>query len=306
MALHLDILLHICDILAQENVKESLKSWALVCSALSKTCQGHLFACVTLLVKDHSRRMYRLWKVLRANPKLGAYIKELHISFSRPSKSAYANPEIPSILPYCTNVTIFKVRTPINQGFSGMWYSLPKATLVALESILYSPALTGLEIGGFGLPPLSSFFSPCSSTLTQIQLLVGTVEERHEPLNVRGVKGEPIFLREITLEPGTGLSSFLEAEREDGGRVFEFSRLQNLSAFCSGERDVQSINTLLFRRAAPLRTLKIQHIRKSLFFVPSTAVCNVTNVGILKGFLGHPRDGYWTTSSIGIGSTNHQ
>ena len=270
MTLHLELLLRICDILAEEHDSESLKNCALVCSPLAALCQRHLFACVTLLVKIYSRRANRLWKVLRANPKIGTHIKELRISFARAHRGIYANPTIPCILAYCTSVTSFKLETLTGDevGFAGSWpQSLPQVTLEALESIIYSPTLTRLEIDGFSLPSLSIFLSPCSSSLNELHFLEGSFEKKRPGVNVQGAKGSPIFLRKLSM-PGIPLSSLLEAEREDGSHVVNFSRLQDVSAHFNLERDVKAINTLLFRCAAPLTSLRVEFTRESLESIP--------------------------------------
>jgi len=264
MTLHLDILLYICDILAQDSDIESLKSCALVCSQLAVVCQSHLFACVTLLVdsRDRSPKTYQLQKVLKANPKLGTYIKDLRISFSRSSYWPYpTDPAVAPILSYCTNVTSFKVKAVLShRQYRGMWpKAVPRDTSAALESIIYSPALARLKIGGFKFPSLAEFFSHCSSALTELHLLERSFEENQQ-LQARGIKGEPIFLRKLSLKARSSelLSFLLEAEREDGRLVFDFSQLQDLSTSCNSASVTQSINTLLFRCAAPLRTLEIE------------------------------------------------
>ena len=253
--------MRIFDILAEDHDAPSLKNCALACSQFTAPCQSHLLARVSLSVRRESSNVQKLWRVLKANPTLGAHIKRLQISFER--SSDYANPKIPFILACCTNVTSFKLQTLSGDRASPpVWpTSLPRATLVALESIIYSQNLTRLEIDGFFLP-FATFFSRCSTALTELHLRL--FENMDVPVSKdRGVKGSPITLRKLSLPALIPLPSLLDAKREDDQPIFDFSQLQDFWGHCNTTKDVQDINTLLARHGAPLKRLRLRFSGKS-------------------------------------------
>jgi len=268
MTLLVEIFLRIFDMLAEDHDMASLKNCALACSQLAALCQSHRFACVMLPITSYSRRANNLWQVLQANPKLGTHIKELHISFGRAQTEIYANPTIPPILAYCTSVTSFKLEmlSVRLSDYLPVWpTSLPRVTLDALESIIYSPKLTRLEIKGFGLPPLSIFLSPCSSALNELHLLKHSFESDIRPgTDVRGAKGSPISLRKLSVQGAIPLSSILEADLGDGRSLFDLSQLQELDAHFKMVRSGQDYNALLARHGAPLTRFRLTFSGKSL------------------------------------------
>lgn len=260
MTLHLEILMHICDTLAEARDVGSLKNCALTCSQLRESCQGHLFSRVTLSVQ-HAGRVQKLWRLLKANPKLGGHIKRLQVSFER--SPDYANPKIPYILGCCTSVTSLKLQTLSGERtFPPVWpTALPQATVVALERIIYSPVLTRLEIEGFFLP-FAAFFSRCSPALAEVHLRL--FENMNVPVSKdRGVKGTPITLRKLSISALIPLPALLNAQREDGQRIFDFSQLQGFGGHCNTAKDVQDIKMLLARHGAPLTKLRLRFSGKS-------------------------------------------
>jgi len=254
--LPLEVMMHICDIVADNDDSATLKNCALASSRLSRICQRHLFAKVALEFHTYDEAdglpnpLRRLEMALDVHPELGTYIKSLSIQFD----GWYDYPSVVSILPRCTQVaTLHLSGDDMYTAEDPLWSTaLPTPTREALESLLHSPTLTEASIEAFKLP-ISTLFSGCHTSLKSLTIIC----EGKTPENLqKGMVGPPILLHHLNVEPNT-LFQLLSAEREDGQAVFDFSQLKELSIRFRADHDhVNSVNMLL-RGGAPVEKLTL-------------------------------------------------
>ena len=242
MILPLELVMHICDTVAESDDKETLENCALACSQLAGHCRRHLFATVKLDIYDIDdlvlRHVERLARVVEENPKIGPCIKSIAIHFA----SYDEGPCLPALLAKCTGIETLSLSTyDIFSEGDTIWPGLiPKATRASLEVIISSDTLNKLSISGFQLPIL--FLSGCHCSLSHL-----TICGERSPIfpTERGTPGPAINLRCLDARPVT-ISSLTTAKRQDGGPVFDFSNLRELATrFEELEDHAQHISDLL-------------------------------------------------------------
>lgn len=261
MALPLEILLHVFDILAEED-KETLKQCALVCSEYSMHCQRLLFADINLVVDPENDIDWRLAEVLEDNQKLGTYVRSLCLAFQDENSSE--SPSVPRILARCTRVNAFTLRGHI---YEATWRTIfPVATRKAIEAVFHSPLLNRLVIIGFEGIPLSATFSPRHTPLAflkidpnQLGLPVLVTSDYHEDLPEIGSRGPPIFVHSLAVHPPKLLSHLAMSTRGDGAAVFDFSQLSDCEVTCLVDSSFTAHINGFLRRGAPLEKLKLVH-----------------------------------------------
>jgi len=273
MHLPLELLMRICDFVAGNGDRRTLKRCVLVCSQLASYCNMYLFAKVTLMVNSHpgghnvgdQRRFRKLASIMEKNREIASCIKTLTIYFS----SQYHQTSLPSFFAGCTNVTDLRI------SVTEVWSEekderptlLPDTTDAVLESILSSGNLKKLYIRGFEMP-LPAFFARCNPSLSRLELSCMEESDAEPLLSKKGRPGPPIHLRHIEASP-RALARFAGAEREDGQAVFDFSQLQAIiTTFRGYEDSALHLNTLL-RHEVPLETIDLNLESKSPLFLPS-------------------------------------
>jgi len=244
ITLPLDLHMHICDVLAVTHEHDTIKSCALASSLLTPHCQKLLFNKVSLRFRrDNGPSVQRLSDVVENCPALGSYIRRLHITFGDPQY--FYHQGIPRILSRCTNIAHFDLRCRESHLDNPDWPStLPEPTLLALESILYSPSLVCLTVFGFNLP-MPTVFNRCRPSLKEIDITgVGVIDESDLPAH--RTDGLFIFPHCLHVEPPV-IFGILEAKSGENCFLFDLSYLQVLSTYTQYSGDVECINQALLR-----------------------------------------------------------
>jgi len=270
--LPLELLHHICDIVAESEDHTALKSYALMCHGIVRHCQRHLFSKVTLSFRGDRGpcSVQRLKDVMEDNATLGSYIKSLSVFFAH--KRDYSDKSLPLILSKCTKVSSFRLQTFLSMMYPANGHlpaSFPGDTRAAVEAIVYSPLLTQLAIVGFYFS-VSTFFARCSASLTKVEItgkaMGASVSDYH------GTVGPPIFLRQIKASPET-MSCLLGAKHWQSGRsIFDFSKLRDISARSHWQKRgyIENINEVLLH-GAPVERLSLQLGGKHSYMTPSVS-----------------------------------
>ena len=246
----------ICDFVAGNNDRRTLKRCVLVCSQLASYCNTYLFARVKLSITQHrdagfQRSFLKFARIIEKNRSIASCIKTLTLNFS----SHYHQTSLPPFFAGSTNVT--ELHLWVSKGLVDERPTLlPDTTDAIFDSILSSGKLKKLYIGEF-LMPSPAFFTRCSPSLTHLELCRMDEHDGTELLpSERGRPGPPIQLRHIDAHPTT-LARFAGAEREDGQPVFDFSRLRSVVTSFKGYEDSAWHLNALLRHEVPLETLDV-------------------------------------------------
>jgi len=235
MALPLELLLRICDVLAHEDDTGSLLACSLVCSALTSYCQSHLFAKITWDTYCLPS-LKLLQKALQGNPRLGTYVKSLDVNFGSPDH----HPLLRLILSMCTRVVALTLKASDPRM---IWATaLSEDIRFTVERILASPSLMELNVVGFR-PPISTFFSlSSSSSIRCLGFHFDPASNPAVPEPQELGKGSPVTIHKLAVTPASALPYLLEAKLENGQPVFDVSRLRRFAILYYADRYFEIIH----------------------------------------------------------------
>ena len=252
MRLPLELVMHICDIMAKEDDITTLQSCALLCSQLTRHCQGLLFFHVVLYMRSTSESsIRRLDDILRVHPELGEYIKSLHLIVKR--QTFFNDANLRSVLSRCTKVSAFNL---VSNG-RRLEFRLPDDLRTRiLESIVYSPLLVKVAVSGFALPPVT-FFARCHDSVTHLEYAAEgyRFDELERSVTVANAKTK--FLRTLSTQLSAAWC-LLHSKGEDNQAIIDLSQLRVLSlAEMGDEIRIPRLNTIL-QCAARLEQLSLR------------------------------------------------
>jgi hypothetical protein len=158
--LPLDILLHIIDLLADEDDGDikSLQNLSQACKSMVPLCRKHLFSSLCFL---NNRTSERFSELLLMNPDIACYVRSLAWALRRPVFEHDLN--ILDMLKNHSSLESIKLFSP---GWG--WNDIPESTLSPLVSLIQLPTVTHLGIDSIKWFPAMAL-SGCSN-LIDLQL----------------------------------------------------------------------------------------------------------------------------------------